>query len=402
MKQLLIFLFVFGNLSFLTAQNNFEAGSYVDNNGNIIQGFIKNIDWLDNPKAIDFKPSVKGLEREIKIDQILAFEIPGISRYERHTVQIDYSSSDIDALSEQRAPQFQKEVALLQVLVEGATTLYEYSDNSLFRFFYSNESQQITPLIYKQYSNGANGIQTNNRFRQQLSLFNCEKNTLPQTSNLQYRRKSLMQFFNAYNDCKEDRVPNLSKTETKTQINIKAFGGITSSSFNTTITNRTNEYSNGIAPTFGIEVEGIFPFNNKKWALFADIHNLSYNGETKVPITSSTTVTRTLQAEFSAINISAGARHYMFLNDDQKLFLNLSYGFEAPSSLKVSSNNGSTTLSFKKPSASLEAGIGYTYKRLSLEARYIFQRDHLGRTFVSNNSEYKAIMLTLGYKFLSF
>jgi hypothetical protein len=35
----------------LQAQTKYEKGFYIDNSGNISEGFIKNIDWLDDPRG---------------------------------------------------------------------------------------------------------------------------------------------------------------------------------------------------------------------------------------------------------------------------------------------------------------------------------------------------------------
>ncbi len=39
----------------ISAQTKFEKGFYLDNNGQKTEGLIKNIDWLNDPKKIDFK-----------------------------------------------------------------------------------------------------------------------------------------------------------------------------------------------------------------------------------------------------------------------------------------------------------------------------------------------------------
>ncbi|MFT5751877.1 MAG: hypothetical protein ACI86L_001384, partial [Dokdonia sp.] len=392
MKQLLTFLIIFGNLFALSAQNTFEKGSYVDKDGNQISGLILDIDWLNNPTAIIFKPSLDGQEKEIRMDQMQGFEITGVSRYERHTVQVDRSSDEIDALGTLRAPEFQEETAILQIIADGAATLYEYSNNSLFRYFYKTESQALEPLIYKRYTLGDSNIKANNRFQQQLTVLSCDNGKLPKTNSLRYSKGALLQFFDTYNACHGNRVASLLKVKSKMKFNLKVLGGVTSSSTATLVRNTLTEFPNEVSSTVGFEVEGVLPFNNNKWSFFAGMNSLNYKGEAEVKSPYGDIIRGTRMVDFAAINMSLGARHYMFITPEQKVFINVSYGFELTSSFDVKSTiSTSDELSVTIPAASIELGIGYAYKRISLEARYIFQRDHLSQTFVSNSSEYTAI-----------
>jgi hypothetical protein len=195
---------------------------------------------------------------------------------------------------------------------------------------------------------------------------------------------------------------NLTKANKTTEINIKVFGGISSSKVSTLVGNTITNFPNNVSPTFGIEVEGLLPFNNKKWGLFASFNSLNYKGEKDGPLFEGSSLLIKKTVDYSSINMSIGARHYMFINSDQKLFLDVSYGFEIASSFIASSRIPNDELSVKTPASSIQFGLGYAYKRFSLEARYIFERNHLRQSFLLDNSEYNAFMLTLGYKFLSF
>jgi hypothetical protein len=261
----------------------------------------------------------------------------------------------------------------------------------------------LEPLIYKRYTLGDSNIKANNRFQQQLTYLTCDNGKLPRTKNIRYRKGALVQFFNAYNECNDNRIDGLSKSKQKTKVYGKLFGGLTSSSTATLVRNTLTEFPNEVSSTVGFEVEGVLPFNNNKWSFFAGMNSLNYKGEAEVKSPYGDIIRGTRMVDFAAINMSLGARHYMFITPEQKVFINVSYGFELTSSFDVKSTiSTSDELSVTIPAASIELGIGYAYKRISLEARYIFQRDHLSQTFVSNSSEYTAIMLTLGYNFLLF
>lgn len=58
LKQFL-FLIIFSITSISNAQINFEAGYYINNSNTKIEGFIENIEWLDNPTEIKFKSNLE-------------------------------------------------------------------------------------------------------------------------------------------------------------------------------------------------------------------------------------------------------------------------------------------------------------------------------------------------------
>ncbi|MBE15438.1 MAG: hypothetical protein CL867_04255 [Cytophagaceae bacterium] len=389
-KFFLILFLVAGCLSGI-AQNTFEAGSYTDNQDQVYQGYIKNMDWLGNPSSIRFKLNDQSEEIELKVAQIKSFEIKGVSKYERYTIEVDQSSDNLNTLSEKRAPEFEQETVLLQLIASGHINLYEYSNENTFLYYYSKDGATPTPLIYKPYTvANKSGLKYNNRYKQQLSQFACVNGTPPKADNLRYKKKDLMRFIDMINDCNNNRVTRLSKAEQKTRINFRALAGITSASSKAAIRNRLYSFPNEINTTFGLEIEAVLPFNNNKWSLFAGLQTLTYEAELGSD-----------QVNFSALDFNFGGRHYMFINSNNSIFVNASAGFEVSTNYEILYNNRPAPLVNKTPSASFEFGLGYAYKRWSAEVRYITERNHLGETFIDNNSKYTAFMLNLGYKFLS-
>jgi hypothetical protein len=113
--------------SFTTySQIDFEKGYHIDNNGNRVEGLIKNVDWDNNPLDFLFQHVGDAEPRRVTIEQSAEFGISNVSRFVRATVDIDRSSEKVSELSAVRAPQFNKEQIFLKTLVQGKASLYEY------------------------------------------------------------------------------------------------------------------------------------------------------------------------------------------------------------------------------------------------------------------------------------
>lgn len=402
-KFLFILFIVTGSLS-VVAQNTFEAGSYTDNQGQVHQGLIKNMYWTENPKNIVFKKGADQVATEVALTDINAFQIPNYYRYERHVVAVDQSLNQINSLSNQRAPIFESEDVLLKIIADGEATLYKYSDNGLLRFFYkqkTKDSDTLNPLVYKQYQPATGGIRTNNRFQQQLSRLSCTNGKFLQATKVNYREKSLVNFFNAYNECNNNSIEVTNQTSQKWIINVKAMAGLVSSSIENKIVFTFTEFPTKITPTFGGEIEILLPFDNNKWGVFTGVNTMNYEAETDIPFLDEM-APRRQSVSLSVLNASIGLRHYLHLNDHHSLILNASYGFELSTDYEADSSGRQDIVRSDSGTSSFQFGLGYSYKRFGIEARFFQDRDHLGEDFPFDISEYSAIMLNLSYKFLSF
>jgi hypothetical protein len=122
----------------------------------------------------------------------------------------------------------------------------------------------------------------------------------------------------------------------------------------------------------GVELEYVFGFNNKKWAIIIEPIYSSY--KTNKDITYSTATIPPLadqgiDVEHTSFDLLAGVRHYMFLNEKSKLFINVS--------AKVVTFSSDSKMDFEKTKdIDLKTdnyfgfGFGYNYKnRFSAEIR---------------------------------
>ena len=57
------------------SQITFEPAYYIDNDGNKIDGFIRNVEWKNNPDGFSFKSNLESDSREISIKEAKEFAI---------------------------------------------------------------------------------------------------------------------------------------------------------------------------------------------------------------------------------------------------------------------------------------------------------------------------------------
>jgi hypothetical protein len=136
MKKHLSLALLFCSLTTLIAQTSFEKGSYIDNAGNRSEGFIKNLDWKDNPTSFEFSKTADGENSVSKtIQQVKSFEVTSVSLYERHRVNIDRASQVINDLGYNRNPEMKEETLFLKVMLDGKNKLYRYRDNKTLKLY---------------------------------------------------------------------------------------------------------------------------------------------------------------------------------------------------------------------------------------------------------------------------
>ncbi len=96
----------------------FEKGYFIDKTDTKIDCLIKNIDWKDSPKKIEYKTSENGELINIDTNTLKEFGIYTISKYVKNTVKIDKSLDNFNNLTFDKNPELVEETLFLKVLVE--------------------------------------------------------------------------------------------------------------------------------------------------------------------------------------------------------------------------------------------------------------------------------------------
>jgi len=390
------------------SQITFQKGYFIDNNNKKTDCLIKNLDWLNNPTDLEYKLDEQDQSIKINISQLKSFGIDNESKYEKHTVDIDRSSRILSEMGYDKNPIFKSEDLLLKVLIEGKATLLEYNNDNLTRYFFKTDSLPVTQLIHKSYKITEAQIAENNQYKQQLWMgLKCDNIAINEVENLSYKKNRLIKFFIKYNQCNNSEFVDYKVKEKKDRdfFNLTIRPGITSSSLSVSSklndnygpnNNRYADFTNKIGFRIGLEAEFIFPFNKNKWSFIFEPTYSSYKAE-------STTVNpsgrkRDFTADYNYIEFATGFRHYMFLNNDSKLFINAQYVIEHVSSnSKVVANyyDNITELEIT-PNNSFALGLGYNYKKkYSIEARTNL-KNVLGN-YLEWTSKYQSFALVFGY-----
>lgn len=390
-KQVFIFLTIILSCNCFS-QINFEKGYYINNAGQKIDCLIKNIDWKNNPTEFLYKLSENTEPKKETINSVKEFEIINGSKYINRKVSIDRSSETLKDLSTTKNPISKEEQLFLKVLIEGKANLYLYQDGNLKRFFYKTDTSSIKQLIFKSYRITYNRIGKNNRYKQQLwSTLKCENISTKEIENINYNKKELVNLFIKYNSCNNSTFTNFEKKQKKDLFNLTIRPGINNSSLSieNILSNSSDiDFGNELSFRFGIEAEFVMPFNKNKWAILAEPTYQYFKSE-KI------TNTQIINVDYKSIELSLGLRHYFFLNNNSKIFINGLYIIDLNMNSKIDFEN--TTNLTIKTDGNLAFGIGYNYnQKYSLEMRYGSGRAILGG-YIYWNSDYESLSIIFGY-----
>uniref|UniRef100_UPI004049BF5A tRNA modification GTPase n=1 Tax=Flavobacterium sp. TaxID=239 RepID=UPI004049BF5A len=384
------------------SQISFEKGYFINNSGEKIECLIKNKDWKNNPTEFEYIENNQTKVMNIKF--IEEFSIYNTSKYLRVTVNIDRSSENISDLSEERNPIFNEEQLFLKVLVEGKANLYFYEDPNVKRYFYNLDDSQIEQLIFKTYKVSFNIALKNNQFRQQLfNDLKCNSNTNNSIENLDYKKNSLVNYFIAYNKCNNSNVVNYELKNKRDFFNLTIRPRLNSSSLkideSRSNLNKIN-FDNTMKFGFGIEAEFILPYNKNKWGIIFEPSFQSFNAEKTINATTVSGGKLNSKVDYSSIEIPIGIRHYFFLNNNSKIFLNASYVYDynLKSSIKFKrlDNSSFKTLEIQSKN-NLSFGLGFKLNdKYVLELRTITNRELLGNN-LGWNSGFSNLSFIFGY-----
>jgi hypothetical protein len=390
MKSLvLLLLLIIG--SFTTySQIDFEKGYYIDNNGNKVEGLIKNVDWDNNPTDFLFQQAGDAEPQRVTIQQSAEFGIDNVSRFVRATVDIDRSSEKVSELSTVRAPQFNREQIFLKTLVQGKASLYEYVGGDIQRFFYEADSVALQQLVYKSYLY-KDVINKNLTYREQIrSAFQCDKPGKNEIDRVAYSQSALTKVFLQYNECVNAEVVDFRNKQKRDFFNLWLRPRLVMSSFTASRQHAGGvddfHFEDLISFSAGIEAEFILPFHRNKWAIMFEPTYQSY--EASIP-------SIPLHVDYKAIELPLGLRHYFFLNEHSKLSLGFAFQLNLPSNSTVKHHSNVELILTKSTNMAFEAGY-VLRNRLCVAFRYQTNRELLG-SYQIWDSDFGTMAFVMGY-----
>jgi len=383
------------------AQIKFEKGYFIDNSGERSEVLIKNLDWKNNPKEFEYQTENSSDIKKENIKNIQEFGIDNETKYVRRTVMIDRSSEQLNNMSEDRQPSFKEETLFLKSLIEGKANLYYYEERDVEKFFFNTENSDLKQLVYKSYYINESQIGRNNEYKKQISEnLKCGID-IKEIENANYKSKDLSKIFMKYNNCSNSNSVNYyEKTEKKDLFNLSIRPGFNSSTLEITDTyssqSQTTKFDRESSFRIGLEFEFILPFNKNKWALFFEPTYQYYKSETESVIFPGQLFEAKFMrsVDYKSIEIPFGIRHYLFLNDKSKIFVNAAYVVD----LKLTSNIHYDSRDLEIYTGhNFAFGVGYKYNdKFSAEIRLATKRDVL-HSYQNWDSNYQTTSLILGY-----
>lgn len=218
-----------------------------------------------------------------------------------------------------------------------------------------------------------------------------------------------MDYFEKYNECVNSEYITYGKGQNKNLFNLSIRGGVNSASLSVDNDSRNNgipwrgiaDFDNEIGFRAGIEAEYIMPFNKNKWAIILEPTYQYYTSEKELE-------TRIAYADYTSFEVPIGLRHYFFLNEKSKFFINGSYIFELSSDFAVTYDVGddpSRLYDVGRPligdsTPNLALGFGFNHNnRYNIEFRYHTNRNVLSN-YISWKADYSVMSIIFGVSIL--
>ena len=409
MKQILLLLFLTFH-TILFAQIQYEKGYYLTNNGEKVEGYIENKDWKYTPESFSFKSSFNSKEKIISIKNSKLFAFENSKVFEKFTVKIDTSKTQLKNLNTDRNPHYNEKTVFLELLVEGDANLYSNnSTNFKKKYFFKTSTNTITQLVFKEYiikksNNGTPSVAKNNYFKQQiLNNLKCEIIDLNRVNSLSYKKKNLVRIFEDYNKCKDENYnPYYEDKKNSHNIALSIRPGLTYSSIDFTYIDDLNaKFDTEIGYRIGFELEYILPFNNNKWGIIIEPSYSQYDSRIFLKDSNDYTYidnSQNIEITYNSLGLQAGLRYYFFINNKASIFINGTFYQQFSASNSNLEIQHSRNFSIYKSTNNLAAGVGFNFNRkIALEINYS-NRELLNYSEIS--AKYNQFSLILSYNFL--
>lgn len=401
MRKILLFALLLITSLSVQAQIKFEEGYIIKKGNERMTCWIKNLDWRNNPKEIEYKREENGTIETANWSNLKEFgftnqKVKFISAW----IKLDRSSEKQNSLSRSSEPVYSEEGQFLRVLVQGDASLYLFEDENSYKFFYSYNGSEIEPLIFKSYIEGTE-IRANEEYKNQLyTNLKCEAITRDLLRATRYRDNDLIALFEKYNTCKN---PSGTATAFKQEIvrknpfHLAIRAGLNNNSF-TFDSNTKNfgepyvDFGSKMSLRIGAEFEYILPIYGNKWAIILEPSYQSFKSEVVQD-------NYTHSIDYKSLDFPVGIRYYFHLNDNSAIFLNgiLSYNMNLSSKFVYTVYTKPTEIKID-PVYNFGIGAGYRFmNRFSVEVRYASNRD-LTNSENRYISKYNTTSFILGYR----
>lgn len=401
-RQVIFVAFFFGQCLISAAQLKFIEGYIITNNHLKTDCLIRNSGNAESSMNFEYKLKDDNKIENIELSKIEAFGVENEMKFVRSLIKIDVSPDRITRLKDTvNSPEWEEGHAYLKILVDGkSASLYSYYNEGKNLFFYSIGDSATEPLFYKKYSLEITpGIVEqsliNKTYQKQLKQ-NLACGDPDEASKISYTKKDLVKYFIDYHICKgvDYTVPKSTELKKgsfrfKVGTNINRINMVAEDYVVASKITFSSESSIG----FSAEAEYLLPFNNFKWSLFAESNFYSYHS-----VYSDYAFNPDHDGyivDYYTIELPLGINYYLNLNPNHRLFLR---GAFVPHFILGSSYidfNSDARYSFS-PASRMLFGVGYNYRRLSMELRY-YSAQNITQNIYRKGSDLSQISFRISY-----
>jgi Outer membrane protein beta-barrel domain len=229
-----------------------------------------------------------------------------------------------------------------------------------------------------------------------------ELNDFSVLNRLDYRTSEMIKYFLDANKCNGDLNSKLISLDKKTTINYKAVVGFNSSSLNFdfeygSLAGNTDMGKNSNV-SIGFEAEIVLPFNNNSWCVYTqptfnsyEVKILKYDPTFTYPYTN-------VSATYKYIQVPLGGRKYFYLTKNSKLYLDAALNLKFANSSSKLIADRIQDYDMSGSFMNYEFGIGYQYKKISLEYRFYTTTNINSNPNSPHLFNYNNTCITLKYK----
>ncbi len=363
---------------------------------------------LTSPSFVKTWDSASGQYHSYKASEISELIVGNDDYYKSAIVTIDRTPYNEEISAAVFSPKQSIETVFLKTeYVSNNIKLYSLNDGKRTHFFIQKDNSPIEELIYRKLLLNRNGTVYENedkKFILQLSdlLQDCPQ-AISGIDNISYTSQAIERVFNDYNRaCHKGNIPRYSKTY-KAKFEFSPLVGISSVTFSYKEdavgggTNKT-KFSSGFSPIVGARFNYTPAILHYQLSITGDLYysgrNASFSAYSNY-INDSFYTRNTTRLKDQYINLGIVVRYY-FLEEDKAVrpFVNIGYlaGFAVSSDNTVTTDdyfNAHHTITesdaypndgFKNYQFGYIAGIGVTYKKLSIDYRYSGYTNYLAYT----------------------
>ena len=320
---LLLFCLLF--TSAISAQNIYESGYFIDNDGNRKECLIKKISWKNNPTEFTWKKTISSSPSIGKINDYKEFGVGQDYIFKRYIMKFDLRGDNVGKSTKSENPELKIKKVFLRVILKSEASLYQYSENDVHRFFYTSKDTPYPDLlIYKTYyipddskKVGKKVIpKANTQFREQLQQHvNCGGQD---ATELEHSQRDLKNYFADYNNCRGVKIEYVLKRKIS-QTKVGLIGSLDFVSFSHPVEFNPNQlvvYDDVLATKYGIYLETFIPFYKVDLSFFLESTYRAFSTQQN----NAAGTIAPLSLDYKSINVALAPRFHIYLSSDFELF----------------------------------------------------------------------------------